>query len=60
MPDANNKPYNPIYHAERCLYSRSITIYGAIGKRIYYRCTGKQAFQQYEEEWEQQEAMCSL
>lgn len=54
------KPYSPIYRAERSLYNRTITIYGAIGKRIYYGCTGKQAVQQYTDEWEQQDALCAL
>lgn len=60
MPEATDRPYNPIYHAERNLYNRTITIYGAIGKRIYYKCTGKQAVREYEAEWERMDAMCEL
>ena len=48
--------YSPIYFATRNLYGQGIAIYGAIGLRIYYRCSGKEAAQRYEDEWREQDA----
>lgn len=56
MPDTS-QTYCPIYRAERNLYTHAIVIYGAIGKRIYYKCSGREAARLYEAEWEDLEAL---
>lgn len=54
--EADEACYSPIYFAKRCLYGRCVFIYGAIGQRTYYGCTGKEAMQKYQDEWLRQEA----